>query len=66
MWEEVIAIYPTLLDCVTCNSADVRYALKDALKEFSDLLAVPRKDKSSNAPVNSTQPNESQQNNSEI
>ncbi|XP_065066543.1 protein MON2 homolog isoform X1 [Rhopilema esculentum] len=69
MWEEVIAIYPTLLDCVTCNSTDVRYALKDALKEFSDLLAVPRKvleqDESSNAQVNSTQPNESQQNNSE-
>ena len=43
MWEEVIEIYPALLDCITCNSSDVRFALKDALKEFTDLLAVPKK-----------------------
>eukprot|EP00112_Aurelia_sp_Birch-Aquarium-sp1_P020889 Seg549.9 transcript_id=Seg549.9/GoldUCD/mRNA.D3Y31 product="Protein MON2" protein_id=Seg549.9/GoldUCD/D3Y31 len=42
MWEEVVAIYPALLDCITCNSSDVRFTLKDALKEFTDLLAVPK------------------------
>ena len=44
MWKEVIAIYPALLDCVTCNSADVRQALKEALKEFAALLAAPQRD----------------------
>ncbi len=41
MWQEVIELYPALLDCVTCNSPDVRFALKEALTEFSELLAVP-------------------------
>ena len=41
MWQEVIGMYPALLDCVTCNSNEVRYALKDALIEFRDLLSVP-------------------------
>ena len=42
MWQEVVDIYPALLDCVTCNSTDVRQALKEALKEFTALLAAPQ------------------------
>ena len=42
MWKEVIDLYPALLDCVTCNSADVRQTLKNALKEFAALLAAPQ------------------------
>ena len=43
MWQEVVDIYSALLDCVTCNSTDVRQALKEALKEFAALLAAPQR-----------------------
>lgn len=39
----MIDIYPALLDCVICNSTDVRQALKEALKEFAALLAAPQR-----------------------
>ena len=42
MWLEVIGMYPALLDCITCSEDQVRHALKEALHEFQDLLAVPR------------------------
>lgn len=41
MWNNVIEMYPVILDCVTCSSEQVRHSLKEALIEFQDLLAPP-------------------------
>ena len=40
-WNDVIGLYATILECVTCSSKEVRFALKEALQEFQDLLRSP-------------------------
>ncbi|XP_018610506.2 protein MON2 homolog isoform X2 [Scleropages formosus] len=40
-WAQVIALYPTLVECVTCSSAEVSSALKEALWPFKDLMHPP-------------------------
>uniref|UniRef100_G3UJW0 Protein MON2 homolog n=1 Tax=Loxodonta africana TaxID=9785 RepID=G3UJW0_LOXAF len=40
-WAQVIALYPTLVECVTCSSSEVCSALKEALVPFKDFMQPP-------------------------
>ncbi|KAI1905467.1 hypothetical protein AGOR_G00016500 [Albula goreensis] len=40
-WAQVIALYPTLVECITCSSAEVSSALKEALGPFKDFMQPP-------------------------
>uniref|UniRef100_A0A3P9HX81 Protein MON2 homolog n=1 Tax=Oryzias latipes TaxID=8090 RepID=A0A3P9HX81_ORYLA len=40
-WAQVIALYPTLVECITCSSSEVSSALKEALGPFKDLMQPP-------------------------
>ncbi|XP_060050988.1 protein MON2 homolog isoform X3 [Erinaceus europaeus] len=40
-WAQVIALYPTLVECITCSSSDVCSALKEALVPFKDFMHPP-------------------------
>ncbi|XP_032204737.1 protein MON2 homolog isoform X5 [Mustela erminea] len=40
-WAQVIALYPTLVECITCSSAEVCSALKEALVPFKDFMQPP-------------------------
>uniref|UniRef100_A0A3B4D2B4 Protein MON2 homolog n=1 Tax=Pygocentrus nattereri TaxID=42514 RepID=A0A3B4D2B4_PYGNA len=40
-WAQVIALYPTLVECITCSSPEVSSALKEALGPFKDLMQPP-------------------------
>eukprot|EP00116_Pleurobrachia_bachei_P002097 sb/3462359/ len=41
VWNHVVELYPFLIDCITCNSNEVRETLKEALHQFKDLLVAP-------------------------
>jgi hypothetical protein len=41
VWQQVLQLYPFLVDCTTSSSPQVTRALKDALHEFHDLLTPP-------------------------
>jgi hypothetical protein len=41
IWNQVIALYPSLVDCTTSQCADVNLAVHDALMQYQDLLAPP-------------------------
>ncbi|KAJ3596929.1 hypothetical protein NHX12_003329 [Muraenolepis orangiensis] len=41
MWAQVIALYPTLVECVPCSSSEVGLALKEALGPFKDFMQPP-------------------------
>ncbi|XP_048864453.1 protein MON2 homolog isoform X2 [Brienomyrus brachyistius] len=40
-WAQVIALYPTLVECITCSSSEVCSALKEALGPFQDFMQPP-------------------------
>ncbi|XP_062245338.1 protein MON2 homolog isoform X1 [Platichthys flesus] len=40
-WAQVIALYPTLVECITCSSSEVSSALKEALGPFQDFMQPP-------------------------
>lgn len=40
-WAQVIALYPTLVECITCTSPEVSSALKEALGPFKDFMQPP-------------------------
>ncbi|XP_024911819.1 protein MON2 homolog isoform X5 [Cynoglossus semilaevis] len=40
-WAQVIALYPTLVECITCSSTEVSSALKEALGPFKDFMQPP-------------------------
>ncbi|XP_071961451.1 protein MON2 homolog isoform X3 [Antedon mediterranea] len=40
-WDQVIDLYPTLVDCTTCTSTTVCSALRDVLSQYHDLLLPP-------------------------
>nr|XP_015208768.1 PREDICTED: protein MON2 homolog isoform X3 [Lepisosteus oculatus] len=40
-WAQVIALYPTLVECITCSSSEVSSALKEALSPFKDFMQPP-------------------------
>ncbi|XP_071818357.1 protein MON2 homolog isoform X3 [Apostichopus japonicus] len=40
-WDQVISLYPSLVDCCTCSSSQVCNSLKKALYEYQDLLVPP-------------------------
>ncbi|XP_028642379.1 protein MON2 homolog isoform X1 [Grammomys surdaster] len=40
-WAQVIALYPTLVECITCSSSEVCSALKEALVPFKDFMQPP-------------------------
>lgn len=42
-WEQVINLYPCLVDCSTCSSSQVCNSLKKALYEYQDLLVPPHR-----------------------
>ncbi|KAJ8301796.1 hypothetical protein KUTeg_020783 [Tegillarca granosa] len=41
VWQQIINLYPFLVDCTTSPSPNVCKALKDTLREYKDLLAPP-------------------------
>lgn len=41
VWAQVIALYPTLVECITCSSPEVSSALKDAMGPFKDFMQPP-------------------------
>lgn len=43
VWEQLIALYPHLVDCSTSNCAQVSKSLREVLHEYNDLLCPPRK-----------------------
>jgi len=53
VWSRVVELYPCLIDCVTCNSNEVRDTLKEALHQFKDLLVPPAP--STHAPNSNTE-----------
>ncbi|KAJ8394001.1 hypothetical protein AAFF_G00055340 [Aldrovandia affinis] len=40
-WAQVIALYPTLVECITCSFPEVSSALKEALGPFKDFMQPP-------------------------
>eukprot|EP00731_Ephydatia_muelleri_P000648 Em0001g648a len=38
IWKQVVLLYPALVQCVTCLSMEVRFALKEVLSQFSELI----------------------------
>lgn len=40
-WAQVIGLYPTLVECITCTSSEVSLALKEALGPFKDFMQPP-------------------------
>ncbi|XP_066447576.1 protein MON2 homolog isoform X1 [Eleutherodactylus coqui] len=40
-WAQVISLYPTLVECITCSSSEVCSALKEALVPFKDFMQPP-------------------------
>ncbi|XP_041444584.1 protein MON2 homolog isoform X2 [Xenopus laevis] len=40
-WAQVISLYPTLVECITCSSSEVCTALKEALDPFKDFMHPP-------------------------
>uniref|UniRef100_A0A087Y5F1 Protein MON2 homolog n=1 Tax=Poecilia formosa TaxID=48698 RepID=A0A087Y5F1_POEFO len=40
-WAQVIALYPALVECITCSSSEVSAALKEALGPFKDFMQPP-------------------------
>lgn len=40
-WEQLIRLYPYLVDCTTTSSAEVSRSLREALLQFCDLLQPP-------------------------
>ncbi|XP_029541788.1 protein MON2 homolog isoform X4 [Oncorhynchus nerka] len=40
-WAQVIALYPTLVECITCSSSEVSSALKEAMGPFKDFMQPP-------------------------
>lgn len=40
-WDQVIGLYPYLVDCTTCTSSQVCKALKEALYQYQNLLVAP-------------------------
>ncbi|XP_030071694.1 LOW QUALITY PROTEIN: protein MON2 homolog [Microcaecilia unicolor] len=40
-WAQIIALYPTLVECITCSSSEVCSALKEALVPFKDFMHPP-------------------------
>ncbi|KAK7101826.1 protein MON2 homolog [Littorina saxatilis] len=41
VWQQVIQLYPALVECTTSSSPQVTRALKDVLHEYRDLLTPP-------------------------
>ncbi|XP_015915930.1 protein MON2 homolog isoform X2 [Parasteatoda tepidariorum] len=42
VWEQLISLYPSLVDCTTSTSAQVCCSLREALHEYADLLEPPK------------------------
>lgn len=42
VWEQLIALYPSLVDCTTSTSTQVCCSLREALHEYADLLEPPK------------------------
>lgn len=40
-WEQLINLYPYLVDCTTTSSSEVSKSLREALLPFSDLIKAP-------------------------
>lgn len=40
-WEQLINLYPYLVDCTTTSSAEVSRSLRECLLQFCDLLNPP-------------------------
>lgn len=41
VWEQLISLYPHLVDCTVSNCAQVNRALREVLHEYKDLLHPP-------------------------
>ncbi|KAL0268714.1 UNVERIFIED_CONTAM: hypothetical protein PYX00_010542 [Menopon gallinae] len=41
-WQQLISLYPCLVDCVTTSSPEIALALREALVQYSHLLQIPK------------------------
>lgn len=41
-WQQLISLYPCLVDCVTTSSPEIASALREALTQYSHLLQPPK------------------------
>ncbi|KAK6620142.1 hypothetical protein RUM44_006542 [Polyplax serrata] len=41
-WQQLISLYPCLVDCVTTTSPDITSALREALLQYATLLQAPK------------------------
>lgn len=41
-WDQLIGLYPYLVDCTTTTSPEVSRSLREALLQYTDLLQAPR------------------------
>lgn len=40
-WEQLIGLFPLLVDCATTTSIEVSRSLREALSQYGDLLRPP-------------------------
>ncbi|KAJ9583007.1 hypothetical protein L9F63_022623, partial [Diploptera punctata] len=53
-WEQLIGLYPYLVDCTTTASTQVSHSLREALLQYSDLLQPPASHSYQNGFIKST------------
>ncbi|TMW42365.1 hypothetical protein DOY81_012556 [Sarcophaga bullata] len=41
-WDQLIGLYPYLVDCTTTTSPEVSRSLREALLQYTDLLQAPK------------------------
>ena len=43
VWDQLISLYPHLVDCTTSNCSQVNRSLREVLHEYKDLLRPPNR-----------------------
>ena len=43
VWDQLISLYPHLVDCTTSNCNQVNRSLREVLHEYKDLLRPPKR-----------------------
>ena len=49
VWDLLIRLYPSIVDCTTSNSIQVNRSLREVLHQYSDLLSPPQSTSQKNA-----------------
>ncbi|RWS29632.1 hypothetical protein B4U80_05162, partial [Leptotrombidium deliense] len=54
VWDQLISLYPHLVDCTLSNCAQVNRSLREVLHEYKDLLSPPHHNRKNKVVVNGT------------